>query len=238
MGTDIKIIGLITARGGSKSVPRKNLAELGGKPVIAWTIETALQSSSVDSVIVSTDDDEIAEVSREWGAEVPFMRPAELSLDDTPHMAVMLHAIHWLERHRDLRPDYIMLLQPTSPLRTSADIDAAVRVARENSAVSVVSVCETHHHPYLIKRLAEDGTLFDFIEGAPQPGSMSIRRQAMEPAYVVNGSIYLNARTMLLEERTFLSQATLPYFMPNERSLQIDEPWDLHLAELILRDRS
>ncbi len=236
--TTQSVVCIITARGGSKGIPRKNVLPLAGKPVIAWTIEAALQSPSVSDVIVSTDDDEIAEVSREWGAEVPFMRPAELSQDDSPHMAVMIHAIHWLERHRDLRPDYIMLLQPTSPLRTSEDIDAAVRVTRENSAVSVVSVCETHHHPYLTKRLAGDGTLADFIDGAPQPGEGSVRRRAMEPAYVVNGSISLNARTMLLVAQTFLSRATLPYFIPNESSLQIDEPWDLHLAELILRDRS
>ncbi len=236
--TTQSVVCIITARGGSKGIPRKNVLPLAGKPVIAWTIEAALQSPSVSDVIVSTDDDEIAEVSREWGAEVPFMRPAELSQDDSPHMAVMIHAIHWLERHRDLRPDYIVLLQPTSPLRTSEDIDAAVRVTRENSAVSVVSVCETHHHPYLTKRLAGDGTLADFIDGAPQPGEGSVRRRAMEPAYVVNGSISLNARTMLLVAQTFLSRATLPYFIPNESSLQIDEPWDLHLAELILRDRS
>ena len=130
------IVCIITARGGSKSIPRKNVLPLGGKPVIAWSIEAALQSPSVSRVIVSTDDEEIAEVSREWGAEVPFMRPAELAGDDTPHLAVMLHAIRWLESDQGTLPEFILLLQPTSPLRTSEDIEAAVRIAVEQNADS------------------------------------------------------------------------------------------------------
>ena len=228
------VLALITARGGSKGLHRKNVLPLAGKPVIAWTISAALESPSLNRVVVSTDDEEIAQVSREWGAEVPFMRPAELARDDSPHMSVVDHAIRWLEANQKVRPDYVMLLQPTSPLRTTADIEAATQLALEKQADSVVSVCLTHHHPYLTKKLAEDGTMADFMS-ATQP---DLRRQALPPAYFLNGAIYLTRREVLLNEQTFHPVRTFPYVMPPQRSLQIDDPWDLHLADLILENQN
>src|SRR5436853_4854858 len=109
-----RIIALITARGGSKSIPRKNLAVVGGKPLIAWTIEAALKSNSVDRALVSTDDEEIAQIARQWGAEVPFLRPAKLAQDDSPHIPVVLHAVEWLDAHEKNAVDELILLQPTS----------------------------------------------------------------------------------------------------------------------------
>ena len=143
-----------------------------------------------------------------------------------------------LEKNWDLRAEYFVLLQPTSPLRNSEDIDNAVGIAVNNSAESVVAVNETHDHPYLTKRLGQDGKLMDFMDDAHKSGSTSARRQTFESAYVINGSIFINSRDMLLKQRTIISESSFPYFMPRKRSVQIDDSWDLHIAELILRDTS
>ena len=228
------VVGVITARGGSKSIPKKNIALLAGKPLIAWTIETALRSAALSRVIVSTNDIEIAEVAREWGAEAPFLRPAELARDDSPHIPVVVHAVEWLESHEDTRPDYVLLLQPTSPLRSVEDIDNAIRLGLEKDADSVVSVCQASSHPYLAKCLTADGRLQDFV---PKPEGY-LPRQALTPAYVVNGALYLARRDVLIEKQTFYTERTYAYVMPPERSLDIDTPWDLYLADLILKERS
>ena len=201
--------------------------------MIAWTIETALGSPALSRVIVSTDDTEIAEVAKQWGAEVPFLRPAELARDDSPHIPVVIHAVEWLESHEDTRPDYVLLLQPTSPLRSTEDIDNAIRLALEKDADSVVSVCQASSHPYWTKRITADGRLEDF---GPRPEGY-LARQALPPAYVVNGAIYLVRRDVLIERQTFYTERTYAYVMPPERSLDLDTPWDLYLADLILEDR-
>ena len=188
------VLGLITARGGSKSIPRKNVVPLAGKPLIAWTIEAALQSHGLSRVIVSTDDEEIAQVAREWGAEVPFLRPAELARDDSPHIPVVVHAVEWLESHEDMRSDYVLLLQPTSPLRSTEDIENAIRLALEKDADSVVGVCEASSHPYLTKRITADGRLQDF---GPRPEGY-LARQSLPPAYIANGAIYLRRGNMVI----------------------------------------
>ena len=228
----MKTVGLITARGGSKGIPQKNVRPLAGKPLIAWTIEAALQSRRLDRVIVSTDDEEIAKVSREWGADVPFMRPAELAKDDSPHLEVIRHALGWLAAESEAELDYLMLLQPTSPLRTSADIDSAIALCEEKNADAVVSVCQTHGHPFLSKQVTPDGRLLDFIE-KPQG---YLARQSLPPAYSLNGAIYMVRRGLLLERDDWYTDRTFAYIMPPERSLDIDTPWDLHLVDLILRD--
>lgn len=225
---------LITARGGSKGLPRKNVLPLNGRPVVAWTVETALRTYSVDRVIVSTDDCEIADVCRQAGADVPFTRPASLAQDEAGHMDVVVHAIEWLAEHEKYHPDYVMLLQPTSPLRTAGDIESAVDIARRRNADSVISVCETHQHPHLIKRISEGGTLVDFVSGVPAAGSAERRRQDLPPAYFENGAIYLTKRDVLLNQRTFCPVRTYPYIMPPERSLQIDDAWDFKLIQAVL----
>lgn len=231
------VLGLITARGGSKGIPRKNILPLAGKPLIAWTIEAARASSTVGRTIVSTDDDEIADVCRSWGAEVPFMRPAELAQDDSPHLAAVLHALEWVESDEGSRPGYVLLLQPTSPLRTAEDIDAAVALARDRDADGVLAVSAVKAHPYQLREIVVDGTLTEFVVGSPPPGTSQTRRQAFPDVYAVNGAIYLTRRDVLVEEKTFQPRRTFPYVMPMSRSLQIDEPWDMHVAKLILEDR-
>lgn len=227
-------IGLITARGGSKSIPRKNIKLLAGKPLIAWTIEAALQCKWLSRIIVSTDDEEIEKVAHHWCAEVPFRRPAEFARDDSSSISAVLHAIHWMEENENFCPDYIMLLQPTSPLRTAEDIQRSIELARKSRAVAVVSVCESERHPYSCKRILDDGTLSDFM--ATDIGYL--RRQDLPPAYAVNGAIYLNQRSSLLLDKTFLPTGTIAYPMPQERSLDVDTPWDWRMAELIMKDRN
>jgi CMP-N,N'-diacetyllegionaminic acid synthase len=228
-----EIIGLITARGGSRSIPRKNIVPLAGKPLIAWTIEAALSSRRLDRVLVSTDDAEIAQVAALWGVDAPFARPGELAKDETPHILVVEHAIRWLEETEGVRPEYVLLLQPTSPFRTAEDIDAAIALAEAHAAVAVVSVCEMGRHPYLAKRILADGTLADFMT----TDIPYLRRQDLPPAYALNGALYLNRRESLLRDHTFLPPGTLGYVMPPERSLDMDTEWDFHLAELIFQDR-
>lgn len=228
------VLGLITARGGSKGLPRKNIRPLAGKPLVAWTIEAALNCPALSRVVVSTDDAEIAEVCRKWGADIPFIRPGELAQDDSPHMDVIIHAIKWLKDNENWCSDYVMLLQPTSPFCNAQDIDMAVALAKKRKADSVVSVTEAPSHPYFIRRITEEGTLVDF---AKKPEGY-LPRQLLPPAFFENGAIYLARREVLIEKRTFYTDRTYAYVMPPERSLNIDTPWDLYLADLILKDRN
>ena len=207
---------------------------LGGKPLIAWTIEAAQHAPALGRVIVSTDDHEIAQVCRDWGADVPFLRPATLAQDDSDHVSVVMHALQWLAENQAIHPEYVMLLQPTSPFRSAEDISAAVALARQHEASAVVSVSEARCHPYLAKRITADGSLADFVT----TGLAYLRRQDLPPAYTLNGAIYLNRPESLARDRTFLPPGTIPYIMPPERSLDIDSPWDFYLADLILRDRT
>lgn len=227
----MNVVAIITARGGSKGLPRKNVLPLAGKPLIAWTISAASQSHCFTRIIVSTDNEEIAEIAREWGAEVPFMRPSELAEDDSSHVDVVEDAVRWMEDTEKEFPDYIMLLQPTSPLRSAEDINGAIEISQANDAIAVVSVSKAVHHPYLMKRILEDGTVTDYVPNS----SSDLRRQVLPPAYSLNGAIYLIRCDAFLEHRVFCPQGTYSYIMPPERSIDIDTHWDLHIAELITR---
>ncbi len=219
---------IIGARGGSKSVPGKNVADLGGRPLIAWTVEAA-RRSRVERTIVTTDDAAIAEAARAAGAEVPFVRPSELARDDTPGTEPILHAVEWLERHQGYRPDLIVSLQPTSPFRTSGDIDAAIALLVERNADSVVSVTAAHSHPYWVKRRTTEGWLVPFLDETPG----TFRRQDLPEALALNGAIYLARRSVLLETRSWYTVRTAPYVMPPERSVDVDTAWDLSVARLL-----
>jgi len=226
------VVAILPARGGSKGIPRKNIKMLAGKPLIAWTIGAALRSRCLDRVITSTDDDEIAQVARQLGAEVPFLRPADLASDTATSVEVVLHALDWLQQNEYAQPDFVMLLQPTSPLRTAEDIEAAVVLQREKQAEAVVSVCKTAHPPQWLKRFGPNGELLPWESGV-EPS----RRQEAAPAYQQNGAIYLVKTVTLSRERTFLPERTFGYVMPPERSVDIDSPWDFYSAELILKDK-
>jgi CMP-N,N'-diacetyllegionaminic acid synthase len=199
----------------------------------AWTVEAARASAVLDRLVLSTEDREIADVGRQLGAEVPFLRPLEFAGDSSSSIDVNLHAIEWLERNESYRPDLVLLLQPTSPLRIASDIGRSVELAVARRANSVVSVCPVHQHPLWMKTMDDEGKLLDLY---PQP-SVPTRRQDLPPAFALNGAIYLNLRSSLLATRSFIGDRTYAYVMPPERSLDIDTPWDLYFADLILRDR-
>jgi CMP-N,N'-diacetyllegionaminic acid synthase len=225
-----EVVAVIPARGGSKAIPRKNVVAVGGRPLIAYTIEAARAARSVDRVIVSTEDAEIAEVARAWGAEVPFMRPSELARDDTPGIDPLLHAAEWLCDHGGA-PAYVLLLQATSPLRRADDIDAAVALAHEHDAEAVVAVTPMHHHPYWCKILGPDGRLSDAFPAAPG----YVARQALPSMMAIAGALYLVKTDVLRSRRTFYTDRTYGYVLPAERALDIDTPWDLHVFEALVQ---
>ncbi|MCS7015068.1 MAG: acylneuraminate cytidylyltransferase family protein [Gemmatales bacterium] len=223
---------MIPARGGSQAIPRKNLASLGGKPLIAWTIEVARSVRDLDKIIVSTDDNEIATIARHYGAEVPFLRPAEISRSDSPTIEAVIHALHWLAQHADYHPELVLLLQPTSPFRTADDIYAALHLMRASHAPAVVSVTMCHPHPFLTFRLDAQGILENLLG----KDVSHIRRQDLPPVYQLNGAIYLVKTSTLLREKTFLPAGTRALIMPRNRSLDIDEPLDLMLARCLVEE--
>jgi CMP-N,N'-diacetyllegionaminic acid synthase len=229
-----KILCIITARGGSKGVPRKNIRLVGGKPLIAYSIGTALEvREHLFRIIVSTDDNEIAEISRQYGAEVPFMRPPELAMDKTPSLPVLQHAVRFVEEQDRATIDWVLLLQPTSPLRTKNDIMSTLELARRGGCDSVISVVEVPIHPLFIKRI-ENSRLLPFSETFME--IEGTRRQDVQPpAYVRNGAIYLTKRDVLMERNSIWGDIIRPYVMPPERSVNIDSEMDLILVNLMLQ---
>ena len=225
----MRLLGLIPARGGSKGVPRKNVREIAGKPLITWTVEAARACQRLSSVIVSTDDEEIAAAARDAGAQVPFLRPSELASDTATSLAVVEHA---LAAQRE-PIDAVVLLQPTSPLRTSADIDMVLDIAERTAAPSVVSVYAANQHPLAMYAMDGDGRLRPYAAGE-KPG----RRQDMPPIFLANGAIYFARCEWLLAGRTFIGSETIGYLMPAERSVDIDTPLDWRLAELLLLEQA
>ena len=221
----MSLLAIIAARGGSKAILRKNIKSLMGKPLIGWSIDAAKQSSCIDRIVVSTEDDEIASVARELGADVPFMRPAELAADDTPGIAPVLHAISQLPDY-----DWVLLLQPTSPLRAAEDIDGIWRLCQERGAPSAVSMCEAGKHPYWMYQRNAAQRLEPFIEGRPDV----TRRQDLPPAYALNGALYLARTDWLLEQQNFIGPETLGYIMPPERSVDLDTPQDWRWVEFLI----
>ena len=224
------VIAVIPARGGSKAIPRKNIVMVSGRPLLAWTIEAARKAGSVSRVIVSTEDTEIAEVARQWGADVPFLRPVELARDDTPGIDPLVHAASWLRDHGGA-PDYVVLLQATSPLRDAGDIDAAVELAAQHDADAVIAVTPMRHHPFWCKTLEADGRLTEAI--ATERAYTA--RQDLPPTVAIAGALYLVKTEVLLARGTFFTERTYGYVLPEERALDIDTPWDLHLFEALVR---
>lgn len=220
-----KVLALIPARGGSKGIPGKNIANLAGKPLIAWTIEAAQACPSIDAIMLSTDDQAIAEVAVKFGCSVPFTRPAELATDEATSMEVVLHALEQLPGF-----DVVLLLQPTSPLRNSADIAACLELLQD--APAVVSLRPSEDHPYLIFRIGHDNSLEPYA--MPFAGQ-SLRRQDLPGAWCLNGAIYAADTAWLKSQKSFLSPNTVAYKMPAERSLDIDTLADLHRADKALR---
>ena len=231
----MSVLTVITARGGSKSIPRKNVVELCGKPLIVHTIDAALAlGDRLHRVVVSTDDEEIAAVSRAAGAEVPFMRPAALARDDTPSLPVVQHAARFVEEEEATQLDWILLLQPTTPLRTVDDIAGALDLALDGKATSVVGVCDVGSYHPLKMHSAENGFLTPYAENWAE----GIRRQDLTPdLYKTNGTIYLVRRDVLIEQNSLFGDHVRPLVMPTDRSLDIDSELDLVIAEALIKRR-
>jgi CMP-N,N'-diacetyllegionaminic acid synthase len=227
------VLGIVTARGGSKGVPGKNIAEVGGKPLLAWTVEKARKSGAVERLIVSTDDPVIADVARRAGAETPFLRPQSLAADDTPHLPVIQHALA-REEAQGRRPSHVVVLQPTSPLVLADDIAACVHLAKARGAAAVISVTRFHGHPSWLMRIEPDGRLARWQECA----AMAEQRQNGAAAFVPNGAVYVLSADLVRKGDDWYGTSTLAYEMPPERALDIDDAWDLHLTRLLFAYRA
>jgi N-acylneuraminate cytidylyltransferase len=229
MQTNPSVLAIIPARGGSKGLPRKNILEAGGLPLIAWTINAGLRSKYVTRVVLSSDDDEIMAVARQYGCDVPFKRPAELAADQTPSIAVILHALELLPHY-----DYVVLLQPTSPLRTARDIDASFEQMKQCNAQACVSLSLVGETPYWMYTLNESCQLKALLEQAPG----AYRRQDCPPVYSLNGAVYIANTSWLKRNQTFLSPETVGYVMPENRSIDIDTMDDFDKFKKVLTEKT
>lgn len=225
------IFGIIPARKGSKGILNKNIKSLLGRPLIAYTIETALDSKTLNRLIISTDSLKIGKIAQKYGAELPFLRPKELARDNTPMISVLRHAIRFLEQKENFFPDVIILLQPTSPLRKPIHIIKALEEFFKSKADSVVSLCEAEYSPYWMKRLLGNRVV-SFIEDRREHTC----RQDLPKVYRLNGAIYITKRDIIMKENRILGKDTRAIVMDRDSSIDIDTTLDFKIAELILKD--
>lgn len=221
------LLALIPARGQSKGILRKNIRNIAGKPLITWMIEAALQCSEISAVVVSTEDNEIAEVARSTGTQTPYVRPMELATDEAPEIGPVLHAMAQLPGYDELLP-----LQSTSPLRGANDIRGIIPQAREAGARSIVSICEADSHPAWMFPRQETGVLQPFLDG-----DRPARRQDMQDLFTLNGAMYYATRDWLEARQSLFDDRTLGCVMSVESSIDIDRPFDWRIAELLLADQ-
>jgi len=224
----LAVLALVTARGGSKGVPGKNVMPVGGKPLIAWTLDAARGSRYVDRLVLSSDDAGIIGVAREHGCDAPFIRSAALATDSASSIDVVLDALERLPGY-----DVIVLLQPTSPLRSTGDIDATLERLVSTGAPACVTVRPAEEHPYWTFKVGPDGRLSRFAEPA---AGLPLRRQDLPPAWCLNGAVYAARTPWFRIERSFLSPATVAQPMPAERSIDIDTPADVERLRALLVD--
>ncbi|HZG87395.1 acylneuraminate cytidylyltransferase family protein [Paenibacillus sp.] len=222
------ILAVVPARGGSKGVPRKNIRPLAGKPLIAWTIGEAKASKYIDRVIVSSEDDEIIETARQFGGDVPYVRPESLAQDDTPGIDPILHAMEMVPGY-----DYVMLLQPTSPLRTAGDIDGCIELCHSQRAKACVTVTEPEKSPYWMYTVDGENKMQSLLNVDVIPN-----RQQLPKVYALNGAVYIAESEWLRERKAFITSETVAYPMPKERSFDIDNEIDFRLCEWMITQRT
>ena len=228
-----KILAVILARGGSKQIPKKNVALINNIPLIAYTIVEAKKSKYISDLVVSSDDDEIRKISIQYGAESPFKRPDHLSGDTAKPVECDLHATRFMENKKNIKYDYVIELLCTNPFKTVYDIDNAIEIQIKSDADSVIGVMRLEdHHPIRIKKI-ENGFIKNFcFDEIPES-----RRQDLKPdAYIRNGSIYSMRRDMIERGIRYGTTNSLAYVMPRERTLNIDEPMDLIIADILMRN--
>lgn len=227
MLNDKKILALINARGGSKGVPRKNVRPMNGKPLIGYSIECGKASLYIDRLIVSTDDPEIADVSKSFSADVPFLRPPELAGDTARQIDAMTHAVDFLEQ-RGERYDYICVLQPTCPLRSTADVDGTLSLLASSGADSVITVTEVGgRHPRTLYTKKENGCLKPYL----QSDNGGVLRQNFEELFWRTGGVYAMKRDVLMEQKSLYGLDIRGYEIPEERCFNIDSLFDWDLCE-------
>lgn len=227
---DKKILAIVPARGGSKRLPGKNILDLAQKPLIAWTIEAAQASNYIDRVILSSDDAEIIKVAEAFGCDVPFVRPKELAQDTTRSIDVVTHALKSLKEQYD----YVILLQPTSPLRTAEDIDKGIALCVEKEATSVIGVCEMEHSPLWANTLDETMSMENFLDEKYN----NSRSQDLPTYYRINGAFYMSRVASVLQEETFFVKKNIyATLMSQEHSVDIDTKLDFIIANAILKER-
>ena len=221
----MKILALVPARGGSKRLPRKNIKSLGGKPLINWTIESAQKVNEICSILVSTDDPEIARIAQLAGAISPWLRPKELARDKTTSIDVALHALNWFEgEHGNI--DGLLLLQPTSPFRTSKTIFEAIRLFEQNKGIPVVSVSPSRDNPFWSLQIVDN------LMGPLYIDNILARSQDLPDTYHPNGSIYLASPEFLRKNNSFFNKEITPLIINSRReSIDIDTHWDFSIAE-------
>ena len=230
----LEILAVILARGGSKAIPKKNIFPVCGHPLISYTITAARNCKLIDDLVVSTDNKEIAQIAKEYGATVPFMRPPELAGDEVWSRDALHHAVIESENYFNKTYDYIVELPCVAPLRDHHDIANALTKLIETGADSVISVCQMQDkHPVRIKRIVND-TLQDFCSEFPE-GEGS-RRQDLEPCFIRNGSIYSMKRDTIIVEFSRNGAVSRPYIMPEEKSINVDTMMDLKLAEILIKE--
>lgn len=224
----MKILFVVTARGGSKGVPRKNIKLLGGMPLIAYKIIAAQKCRYEKRILVSTDDEEIAKVGRKYGAEVPFMRPAELSTDSASSVDVVLHAMNWIKDNSKEKYDYVCLLEPSSPFASYKDFDKAFELIQETDADTLLGMKEVDVTSNFIHSLDKDGKLSEFYYAIKD--LKSIRRQDQAKEYTMNGCMYIAKWDYFMKNKLFHSENSVPYIMSEENSIEIDTMLDYEIA--------
>ena len=221
----MKTILIIPARGGSKGIPRKNIKEFCGKPLIAYIIETALKVKELDRVIVSTEDKEIAEIAKKYGAEVPFLRPKELARDETPTLPVLQHAVKYLEDKENYRPDIVVLLYATSPLLKHERVSEAIRMLKKGGFDSVLSVVEDRGHYWVETNNGYERLYPKVLKN----------RQFTKPLFKENGAIAVCKRDILMEENTVVGGKIVFLKMHEKENVDIDDPLDFKIAEFLIK---
>ena len=227
--TKQNIVAIIPARGGSKGLPGKNIKQLAGMPLICYSIRAALGSKYIDSVFVSTDDDSIADIAEKCDSRI-IKRPAELAKDTSPTIDAIIHAIEFIKK--DSIPTVVVLLQPTSPLRTTSEIDGAIELFFEKDYKPVISMCEVEHSPYWCFKFHHGDTVPLFDDEL-----MKMRRQDLPQVYRPNGAIYISTVSDLYKNNNFYSNNVVPFIMSTKKSIDIDNEIDFKFAEMLIMER-